>query len=124
MSEIGFYSLVRYIDDLDRGETINVGTLLEVHGRVFMRFVERDQLESKNSSVRRFEELLQEVFRTSAVDPEANAEVSPLTALADRRFPHFALTAPRQVQVDDPESTIETLTRRLVDEPVASASRW
>jgi hypothetical protein len=127
MKRIGFYSLIRYVEDSERGETVNVGTLLQVDERVYKKFVDRERTNGGSDVVHRFEstldELLQGGISADSEDPDAR-ELPPLATLARRRFPHFEVSEPRQIVVDqDPDSVLERLSRRLVEEPAVSALR-
>jgi hypothetical protein len=126
MKRIGFYSLVRYIDDLDRGETINVGTLLEVEGHIYRKFVDRDALNGEREVVHRFDAVLEDLLsRDELVDSEGTP-AKGLAALGQRRFPKFAITEPRQIVVsEDPMVLLDRLSERLVAEhPVPARASW
>ncbi len=123
MKHMGFYSLVRYIRDLERGETINVGTLLEVDGHIYKKFVER--LNGEAEIVRRFENTLDGIVEASFEDGEAAQRETILEMLAERRFPHFAISEPRQIVIESqPESLLEDLAQRLVSDPGVPAMSW
>jgi hypothetical protein len=120
--DVLFYSLVRYIPDLERQEGTNVGVLVGAEGAVEPRFVERDDLGGGQQSVRRFEELLRHLIEE---ERQADAQFSApefLHRLAYRRFSHFTITEPRQM---DPAGSIpralDDLSERLVREGGSSA---
>jgi hypothetical protein len=104
------YSIVRYVEDIERGETINVGILLESgDGMVIGRFVDRESL-SDPGVVRRFRGTIEIVLR--------EGREASLDDLAARQFGHFRLTEPRAVVVeDDPPAALESLVNRLVAAP-------
>ena len=124
MSEPGFYSVVRFIPDLQRQEPINVGLLLGWEGRIYARFVDREDVEEP-AVIQRFSELVDHLIAeergTSAahiVDGEAF-----LRELAERRFSHFDVTDPRVVEVvDDADGAANELSRRLVENTTSTRS--
>jgi DUF3037 family protein len=131
MKEIGFYSLVRYVPDVERGETVNVGTILEYNGAVLMKFPGgRERVNGQAEAIRRFETTLERIRDEGSWQDDSEADVprerGMLASLAHRRFPHFQITEPRQVTIDgSPEDVLDGLSRKLVDEPAISAgTRW
>lgn len=124
MSDPGFYSVIRYIPDLERHEPINVGLLLGWEGRIYARFVDREDVEEP-AVVQRFSDLIdhliaQERATSSAqlVDGEAF-----LRDLAERRFSHFDVTDPRVVDaIEDGDGVATELSRRLVETTTSSRS--
>jgi hypothetical protein len=120
MKQIAFYSLVRYVEDTERGETLNVGTLLQVDDRIYKKFVEREKTNGGSHPVHRFETVLDDLLRQGisgdSEDPDASG-LPPLAALARRRFPHFEVSEPRQIVLDaDPDAILDRLSHRLVEE--------
>jgi hypothetical protein len=118
------YSLVRYVEDLDRGEPVNVGALLWSEGQTFRKFVERDVLGDADV-VRRFDELLGYLIEhddRGDTEPRAASRDEPLIfALARRRFPHFEISEPRQVKPrEEPRELLDDLVDQLVQEPARS----
>jgi hypothetical protein len=116
-----FYSLVRYVEDLDRGETLNVGALLWSDGQTFRKFVDREAL-TDPEVVRRFDELLGYLIENDdrgATPPQPDASDEPLIfALARRRFPHFEISEPRTVEPRaEPRDLLDDLVAQLVNEP-------
>jgi hypothetical protein len=114
------YSLVRYVEDLDRDEPINVGALMWADGRLRRKFVDHREGVSDFDVVRRFDELLGYLTEhddrggTDAGDPDEPL----LFSLSRRRFPHFEITAPRQLNGDEPpEAALERLVGDLVEDP-------
>lgn len=122
MSELGFYSVVRYIADLERQEPLNVGLLLSSEGNVYARFFDREDVEEP-AVVRRFGDLVEHLIaeeRTSSGTDFIDGETF-LQALANRRFAHFDLTDPRTVDIQgDLEAAAAELSRRLVETSVSS----
>src|SRR4051812_11136931 len=102
----GRYSIVRYVEDIERGEALNVGVLLEVEGTVLGSFTERESLRDPGV-VRRFAETLGVI--------QSEGREATLDELVARRFGHFRLSSPRAVVIDDdPQRTLERLVDRLV----------
>jgi hypothetical protein len=118
---VGFYSIIRFVEDLDREEPLNVGAVIEVEGDVRVRFVDRPALNGSRDVIQRFEETLVHLLDANVTDPEAPAAASRLEALALRRFPHFAFSAPRTIMVDDVDEALYGVTHRLVEEPAHGA---
>ena len=119
VSALGFYSIVRYVEDVERGEPLNVGVILEVNGDTLPRRVDREQLGQANESVGRFFDLLDRLIEEGETrDPEETDDAPTILAyLSRRRFPHFEITEPRQVMVDrDPRESLEELSTRLAAE--------
>jgi hypothetical protein len=130
VSALGFYSIVRYVEDVERGEPLNVGVILEVNGDTLPRRVDREQLGGPASeSIGRFFDLLGRLIEddlTQDVEDEGEPPTK-LAGLSQRRFPHFQITEPRQIVVEgDPQQSLEDLSSRLAAEPrgVLASSRW
>ena len=100
--------------------------LLQIDERVYKKFVDRERTNGGSQVVHRFESVLDELLQggisADSEDPDAR-ELPPLAALARRRFPHFEVSEPRQIVNHDPDSVLERLSRRLVEEPAVSALR-
>jgi hypothetical protein len=114
------YSLVRYVEDLDRGEPINVGALVWADGQLLKKFVDQREGVSDFEVVRRFDELLGYlVEHNDRGGTDAGDRDEPfLFPLSRRRFPHFEITAPRQLNGDEaPEEVLARLVGDLVEEP-------
>jgi hypothetical protein len=118
VAEVAFYSIVRYIEDLDRQEPLNVGVLVASSVGVHRRFVEREVEE--RDVVQRFGELIEHLVQEHArIGTEASSDF--LRDLAQRRFSHFDITEPRQIRVDDnPDATAERVARSLADAPASA----
>jgi hypothetical protein len=97
VSDLAFYSLVRYVPDLDKQEPINVGLLVTRGPDIKARFLPERVGEEGSDIVRRFEELLHHL-----IDEQLAAEAIDgpgfIAELAFRRFSHFQVTEPRQAQ--------------------------
>jgi hypothetical protein len=118
LSDLGLYSIVRYVDDLDRGEAVNVGVLLEANGELLPRFVVRDELQARNETILRFEQLVHHLIERGEYQDAGEDEpsTSHLAALSRRRFPHFEITEPRQfLLASDPTHALNELAQRLVE---------
>ena len=115
---VGFYSIIRFVEDLDRDEPLNVGAVIEVDGDVRARFVDRPALNGSRDAIHRFEDTLAHLLEADTKDPEAPEVASRLEALTLRRFPHFTFSAPRTIMVDDVDEALYAVTHRLVEEPV------
>jgi Protein of unknown function (DUF3037) len=114
------YSLVRYVEDLDRDEPINVGVLVWADGQLLRKFVDQREGVSDFEVVRRFDELLGYlVEHDDRGGTDAGDRNEPfLFPLSRRRFPHFEITAPRQFNGDEPpEAVLDRLVGDLVEEP-------
>ncbi len=94
---MAFYSLVRYVPDLDKQEPINVGLLVTRGSDIKSRFLPERVREDESDVVRRFEELVRHL-----IDEQVAAEgvdgPAFIAELAFRRFSHFQVTEPRQAQ--------------------------
>ena len=115
------YSLVRYVEDLDRGEPVNVGALLWSEGQTYRKFVDREVL-GETDVVRRFDELLGYLIenddRGGESEDSGEAAEPLIFALARRRFPHFEISEPRSVsQREEPRELLDDLVDQLVQEP-------
>jgi hypothetical protein len=113
MSGSGLYTIVKFIEDLERREPKNVGVVVAGPAGLVARVVERDDLREHNEAVRRFEGLLQHIIHEST---RAGAEPEDvLNDLASRRFSHFEIESPRPVIVDDePDAFLSRLVERVV----------
>ena len=124
MSEPGFYSVIRYISDLERQEPLNVGLLLGWEGRIYARFVDREDVEEP-AVIQRFNELIDHLLaeeRAASAAGLINGEAF-LGDLAERRFSHFDVTRPRVVDVmGDADGAATELSRRLVETTTSSRS--
>lgn len=121
MSEIGYYSVVQYLQDPERREAINVGALLETSGHIKLEFVERPQLNGVRDAVRRFERTLQRLIEEGAVaDTETSGVEEGLRGLTVRRFPHFSFTEPRPVALGaaGPDEVLHDLATGLAEADV------
>jgi hypothetical protein len=118
------YSLVQYVEDVERGETLNVGALMEINGAVLKQFVERAALNGRSDVVHRFEALIDQFVDEHGQVPEEEGTRSLLDALSKRRFPHFRITKPRQIMVDidAPEDALRDICERLVKDAEAVAA--
>jgi hypothetical protein len=109
---LAFYSLVQYARDPERREPVNVGLLLAHDRDLLKRFVDRDETHDVDA-VARFEELLGYLHDAEFADLAPNFV---LDELAHRRFGHFHITPP--LQVDDggrgSADLLDELVRRLV----------
>jgi DUF3037 family protein len=115
----GAYSLVRYVEDVERGEGKNVGVLLSVDEETVPKFLDRDDLRELNEVVRRFAGLVDHIIETET--QETDEVHGLLRELSTRRFPHFEITEPRLIRIDTGVAEIlDDLARRLVDEPHGS----
>jgi hypothetical protein len=119
--DVGRYSVVRFIEDVERREPLNVGVVLIFGGRVVQRFVEREELGENTDAVRRFAALLEHLFEETA--EERGSADALLEELVYRRFGQFELTPPRIVEAAHArtERVLDDLVERLVASPVNSA---
>jgi len=100
---LGYYSLVQYVENIERGEPLNVGVIVTSSGSVEWAFSERPELDDPGI-VHRFAETIAYVFgHELSVEPQA--EQVALHELANRRFSHFVITEPRRVEVTSGIST-------------------
>ena len=120
MSATGSYSVVRFIEDLQRREPLNVGVLIAGSGGICARFEERDDLREAQEIVDRFRELVDHLI-SREVGGSGRDPVDFLHELATRRFSHFEISDPRLIEVDeDPNATLEELAQRLVTDSVSA----
>lgn len=117
----GYYSILRYIPDLERGEGANIGVVVFCPALNFLRA----RTSRGNDRVRRF-------FRSSELDlrrintfKEAFEErvsiegqriqtVEDFRSFIDTRANQLRLSEPRPVKVSDPEETLSELFEELV----------
>jgi hypothetical protein len=115
MPEEAVYVVVKYVDDLERQEPLNVGAVLGTSRGIWPRFIDREHQRVDTAAVQRFEELIRDLARRETDDDGPIDGPGFLRELADRSFSHFQVTEPRQVMVsDDPETALEGLCQRLV----------
>jgi Protein of unknown function (DUF3037) len=120
VSASGSYSVVQYIEDLERGEALNVGVLLAGSGGICARFEEREELRASQEVVDRFSELVNHLI-AQEVTCTGRDPVDFLSELAARRFSHFGISTPRLIELDDdPGATLEQLAQRLVGDSVSA----
>jgi Protein of unknown function (DUF3037) len=116
----GSYSIIRFIEDLERREPLNVGVLIAGSGGICTRFEERDDLGSTQDVVDRFRELVDHLI-TREVSGKGRDPVEFLNELAARRFSHFEISEPNLIEVhEDPGATLEELAQRLVADSVSA----
>ena len=119
-----YYSLVRFIPDLERDEPVNVGAVFTFGDNVEVRFVERQDLLEGNDAIRRFEGLVRHLLESERSNDDAWRPADFLHRLAYRRFSHFEITEPRQMEPAEAlPDALDGLTERLVQEP-SSASEF
>jgi Protein of unknown function (DUF3037) len=113
MTGSGLYTIVRFVEDLERREPKNVGVLVAGPAGLLARVVGRDDLGHHNEVVQRFEGLLQHI-----IHERTRAGVAPedlLKELASRRFSHFEIERPRPITLDDePDAFLTQLVERVV----------
>jgi hypothetical protein len=129
MKEPALYSLVQYVEHLERDEGVNVGVLLEAHGHVLKRFVQRSALNGKSEIVDRFEHLFERIIEEGdrGLTEDADTLDKPfIWALSQRRFPHFRITEPRQIMIEptDLDGAVAELCHRLVEDEAPVPSSW
>jgi hypothetical protein len=121
MSTVAVYVVIKYLDDLERAEPLNVGVLLGSEHGIGRRFADRGDERIDAPAVRRFEGLIESLIAAEEPGKQGIDGVGFLNELADRSFSHFLITRPRQVALhNDPETTLALLCDRLVADRVAT----
>jgi Protein of unknown function (DUF3037) len=125
MSDVAVYVVIKYVDDLERQEALNVGIVLGTGGELLAKFADRDDRRVDAGAVRRFEELITDLIaREVQSTKEGQLDATGfLHELADRAFSHFVITQPRQITLaGDPEGLVVSLGQRLVTDRVSTTS--
>jgi DUF3037 family protein len=119
---VAFYSLIRYISDLERQEPLNVGVLAGSTGEVAVQLAEDAESLDDFEVIRRFQELLEYLVDEERRSQPGDLDVHDfLDRLAYRRFSHFNITEPRQIATSEPPRAIaKHVTRALAEDPLAS----
>jgi hypothetical protein len=122
MDENAVYVIVKYVDDLERNEPLNVGALLGTQSGIWHKFVDREDQRVNAQAVQRFEELVRDLAGREARGDTGYMDGSGfLLELADRSFSHFLMTEPRQVTIKgDPEEALASICQRLVMDALAT----
>jgi hypothetical protein len=111
---LGYYSIVQFIEAIDRQEGKNVGLIIASDGEVEISFVDHPDVDD-GGMLRRFEETLDYVF-AHELRLTPGAERGALDELAHRRFSHFRVLEPRRVElVESLATTRDTLTASLLE---------
>jgi len=118
----GYYSLVQFCPDLSRLETANVGVILQVPERGFIRA----QMASGNDRVRRFFSgqdlgglehiniMKQALANRLEVEQDQFKTPEDLRRFAEQQANKLVVTPPRFVKVFNPEQDLENLFNELV----------
>jgi hypothetical protein len=121
MGTLAAYVVVKYVDDLERNEPLNVGVLLGSEQGIERRFEYRGDERIDALAVQRFEELIESLVAAEEPGKQGVDGAGFLNELADRSFSHFLITKPRQVVLqNDPERTLALLSQRLVADRVTT----
>jgi Protein of unknown function (DUF3037) len=117
----GFFSLIQFCPDLERGESVNVGLVMVVPGSAFfdMRLCEDNQAPKQRFGSQAFDDarlthaklaIRQRLLAAQAelTSPEA------LLGFASREANSMILTAPRVLFTEDPKADLADMFQRLV----------
>jgi hypothetical protein len=111
---LGYYSIVQFVEAVDRQEGKNVGLIVAGDGEVEISFAEHPDVED-TGMLQRFEETLRYIFN-SEVRVTAGTEHRALDELAHRRFSYFRVLEPRRVELSDGlASTCDALTSSILE---------
>lgn len=117
----GYYSILRYIPDLERGEGANIGIVLFCPALKFLkartaagndrvrRFFRSSELDLKR--INAFKEMFAE--RVS-IETERIETIDDFRTFIDTRANQLRLSEPRPIKVVDPEKTLSELFEELV----------
>lgn len=119
----GYYSILQYVPDVERAESVNIGVVLICPARNFRKV----KTTKDNARIVRF-------FGTSAgfdgqrltILKQALEEriaaiptLEELQRFVETRANHLRLIAPRPIKVAEPEAELDRLFAALVEEPAA-----
>lgn len=120
MNRPGFYSVVRFCPDIERGEAINVGVIVGAPGLgMRVRMAERNEYVKRRLGAEAFDNtrltLIKEGLaeRLNDVDPGAES----LAAFGAAEAGKLQLSAPRPMVVGDLGDDVIALFLRLVEDP-------
>jgi len=120
MNHPGFYSVVRFCPDIERGEAANVGVVVGARGLgMRARLAERNEYVKRWFGSDAFDDtrltLMKDglVERLREVDPTAAA----LAAFGDAEAGKLQLSSPRPMLVKDLDGDLLALFQRLVEDP-------
>jgi hypothetical protein len=118
---LGYYSVVQYVQAIDRQEAKNVGLIIAGNGDVEISFVDHPEVDDPGM-LRRFEETLEYILEHE-IRLMPGSESRALDELAHRRFSYFRVLEPRRVElVENLAVARDTLTASLLTE--AQSSRF
>jgi hypothetical protein len=120
MNHPGFYSVVRFCPDIERGETVNVGVVLGSSGLgMRVRMAERNEYVKRRFGADAFDNtrltLIKDGFAERLKEVEPNAEA--LAAFGAAEAGKLQLSPPRPVVVTDLDGEVLALFQRLVEDP-------
>src|SRR6187455_2612736 len=117
----GFFSVIQFCPDLDRGECANVGVVLAVPklGYLGVRFSEDNEAPKQRFSKEAFDDARLSLAKRAMegrIRAEGVAWVAPedLIQFGKKEGNNMLLSAPRTILVDNCEAELEELYHRLV----------
>ncbi len=128
MADKSYYSVLQYIHDLERGESLNIGVLLFCPQRNFLKAITTKSFSSvskifgkENYDNKRLKALARAFEERVQAESPKVASYENLLLFIRTRANHFLLTEPRPMKVIDPEKDLHALFTRLV-EPIPHAA--
>lgn len=116
----GFYSVVRFCPDIDRGEAVNVGVIIGTPGLgMRVRMAERNEYVRRRFGAEAFDNTRLTLVknglahRLEEVAPTAEA----LAAFGAAEAGKLQITTPRPMVVSDLDGEVLALVQRLVEDP-------
>jgi hypothetical protein len=120
MNHPGFYSVVRFYPDIERGEAVNVGVIVGAPGLgMRVRMAERNEYVKRRLGVTAFDNtrltLIKEGFAERLKDVEPRAEA--VAAFGAAEAGKLQISAPRPMVVKKLDDDVIALFLRLVEDP-------
>jgi len=120
MNHPGFYSVVRFCPDIERGEAVNVGIIVGAPGLgMRVRMAERNEYVKRRFGAEAFDNtrltLIKEGFAERLKEVEPRAET--LAAFGAAEAGKLQISAPRPMVVKELDDDVIALFLRLVEDP-------
>ncbi len=120
MNHPGFYSVVRFCPDIDRGEAVNVGVIIGAPGiGMRVRMAERNEYVKRRFGAEAFDNtrltLVKDGLAERLKDVEPTAEA--LTGFGAAEAGKLQISPPRPMVVSDLDGEVLSLFQRLVEDP-------
>lgn len=120
MNHPGFYSVVRFCPDIERGEAVNVGVIIGAPGLgMRVRMAERNEYVKRRFGAEAFDNtrltLVKDGLAERLKDVETTAEA--LTRFGAAEAGKLQISPPRPMVVSDLDGEVLALFQRLVEDP-------